>query len=359
VEDKVLVAGIDMAGRIPRLAYWYTADASEPQIYENDAETLYSGDVSVFLTRVLTKLDAEYFSSICIATDVLTETVINDITAKINGIYPDTKLSFISRAESIAHYSLNQKKELRINDVAFFEFDEAGLVYNRFHTANSNGKVNVLVESRDCKDIINLEKLENEDTVALDESFKRLINELFDKQHVSTVYLTGKGFVNEEWAKDSLNMLCNKRRVFKGQNLYAMGACYYNLVRDDEYRIVCDGRTAYETCLEVIYKEEKKEAVLIPAGKFCHEVGDVIVEGIVSGDQTKLVFIRRAVFGKEVIREEIDLSDIKDFKDRRLRIMLTLRVINDRELLVIAEDAGFGVFAKKTGFRVEKILGNA
>lgn len=358
MEDKVLVAGIDMSGSVPRLAYWYT-ESGEPQLFEDAEETGSVGDISVILAQALSKLGAEYFNSICVAAEVLTEAMMENITAKISRAYPDTKLSFISKSESVAHYSLNQKKELRVNDVAFFDLDEAGLVYNRLHTASSNGKTNALVESRDCSDIIKPEYLEKEEPAALDERFKSLINELFEKQHISTVYLTGKGFINEEWAKESLNMLCNKRRVFKGQSLYAIGACYYNSDYKDEYRIVCDGRTAYETCLEVIYKEEKKEAVLIPAGKLCHEVGNVVVEGIVSGEQTRLVFIRRALFDKAVIREEIDLGDIKDYKDRMLRLVITLKIVNGRELSITVEDAGFGAFAKKTGFRVEKILGKA
>ncbi len=354
-----------MSGGIPELAYWY-AGAGEPQVYEADTEVLSVGDIAVILKQALLELGVEQFNSICVvvAANVQTEAAMESIIAKIREVCPNTGISFISKGESIAHYSLNQKKELRVNDVAFFDLDETGFMYNRLHTASFNGKINALVESKDCSEIINLESLTNVESEVLDERFKGLINELFEKQHISTVYLTGKGFINEEWAKDSLNMLCNKRRVFKGQSLYAIGAGYYAAWGyctdvNDECRIVCDGRTAYETCLEVVYKEEKKEAVLIPVGKLCHEVGNVVVEGIISGEQAKLVFIRRALFGKEVIREEIELDGINVCKDRMLRLKVELKIVNGNELSVSVEDTGFGEFAKSTGVRVEKMLGRA
>lgn len=370
MEDKVLVAGIDVSGDTPSLAYWY-AGSGEPQIYE-DCGAVPDEDMASFLTRVLSGLGAEKFDSVCIVSEAFEdgkmpmETGFDTVRCKIREVCPDAGIVFISKSESAAHYSLNQKKELRVNDVAFFDLSADGLIYNRLQTINSNGKISARVEKRNfAADIMSISFLDTEGPDALDGRFRDLINELFEKQHISTVYLTGSGFVNEEWAKESLNLLCNKRRVFKGRSLYAIGACYYSARGyysevNDECRIACDGRTAYETCLEVVYNDEKKEAVLIPAGKLCHEIGDVIVEGIISGGQDKLVFVRRALFGKEVIREEVGLDGIAgNYKDRLLRLIVKLWITEDYELAVSIEDAGFGEFAAKTDFKAEKILGKA
>jgi len=358
VEEKFLVAGIDMSGNIPKLAYWRTGDG-EPQMLE--AGEHIETDILSIIEQALSGLGATCFDSVVIVFSNADSFVKKEsILKSINSVYKDTRVNFITCGESCAHYAMNQKKELRINDVAFFDWTkDAGLIYNRLHVTGSGGRTNAFVESRDCSDIVSNGTIE-------DECFKKLINELFEKQNISTVYLTGEGFINEEWAKESLSLLCNKRRVFKGQSIYAIGACYFgvwgcggNSGVNEGYRLVCDGRTFYETCIEVVYKEEKKEAVLIPAGKLFHEIGDITVEGILSGE-ARLLIIRRALFGKEVKREAISLEAFEScYKDRMLRLIVNLSLINTNELLLTVSDAGFGDFVKKSGSKIEKVLGNA
>ncbi len=363
VDERILLAGIDISGDNPQIAYWHSR-ANEPQMLEYDVTEELPDDVVQLAKWALAKLEAEYFNSIVVtlSSNNISDTI-SALRRSLKEAYPDTKLNFITRGESCAHYSLNQKKELRVNDVAFFDLSDTGLIYNRLHVSHIAGKAIAAVESRDCSSIVNLGLLENEEIgSALDESFKSLISELFEKQHISTVYLTGNGFVNEEWAKESLNMLCNKRRVFKGQSLYAIGACYFAawgfFEVNDDYRLICEGRTAYETCMEVVYKEEKKEAVLVPAGKLWHEVDNTAIEGILSGD-AKLMIIRRYALSREVKREEMILSDLKNYEDRKLRLGINVYMANDKELCVSVEDLGFGEFAPKSGIKIEKILGNA
>mgnify|MGYP007016949640 CR=1 FL=1 len=50
--------------------------------------------------------------------------------------------------------------------------------------------------------------------------FKGFIQSVFEKKVVSSVYLTGEGFENN-WYPNSLKVLCNGRRAFLGNNLYA------------------------------------------------------------------------------------------------------------------------------------------
>lgn len=363
-DERFLVAGIDMSDDKLQLAYWQTG-VNEPQMLECEAGEELPGDIVQLVRWALEKLEAEYFNSIVVtllSTDM--SDTMTTLREDMKKAYPDTKLNFITRGESCAHYSLNQKKEFRVNDVAFFDLSGTGFIYNRLHVSHMGGRTNAAVESRDLSSAVSLSLLENEETKAsLDERFKALILELFEKQHISTVYLTGSGFVNEEWAKESLNMLCNKRRVFKGQSLYAIGACYFSAWGyfaevSTDYRFICEGRTAYETCMEVVYKEEKREAVLVPAGKLWHEVGNTTVEGILSGD-AKLRIIRRFALSREVKREEIALSDLKNYEDRKLRLGINVYMANDKELCISVEDLGFGEFVSKSGIKIERILGNA
>ena len=58
-----------------------------------------------------------------------------------------------------------------------------------------------------------------------DERFKKIIQGVFEKKLVSSVFLVGEGFENN-WYPQSLRVMCNGRRAFLGNNLYSKGACY-------------------------------------------------------------------------------------------------------------------------------------
>ena len=71
--------------------------------------------------------------------------------------------------------------------------------------------------------VLNVDKARN-----ADERFRHFIQGVFNKKHVSSVYLTGEGFENN-WYPNSQKVLCNGRRAFIGNNLYSKGACYCGL----------------------------------------------------------------------------------------------------------------------------------
>ena len=48
---------------------------------------------------------------------------------------------------------------------------------------------------------------------------------MFENTPFSAVYLVGREFEGE-WMDKSFRFLCRKRRSFRGDNLYTMGACY-------------------------------------------------------------------------------------------------------------------------------------
>ena len=58
-----------------------------------------------------------------------------------------------------------------------------------------------------------------------DEKFLELAKKMFGKRTFSSVYLVGEEF-DKSWMGNSLAFLCNRRKVFMGQNLYTKGACY-------------------------------------------------------------------------------------------------------------------------------------
>ncbi|MBQ9765212.1 MAG: hypothetical protein IJW18_03335 [Lachnospiraceae bacterium] len=373
MEKMGLVVGIDISKDAIRLAYWKNGmPGPEMLTDEEDKECFWSRNTNDELSEIiknvvcdaLKRLGEAFDKVIFTMPDAIEPKFMTSLESLIEGLCPTTsEIRFISHSESSAHYSLNQKKELRMNDVAFFDFSRAGLMYRRMHVANSGGKINALVGQKDCSGTVNMELLTSaEMKKMMDENFKVLLGSLLDKQQISTVYLTGEGFENEDWAVESLNMLCKKRRVFKGGNLYAVGACYMGMKSfvsglAPEYRVFCEGRTVYETCVEVILNGERSEAVLVPASKLWYEA-DNTIEGYLSG-ASKVVLTLRSYFGREVLREEIMLEELgANVSERMARVQIKATMPNTEELLISISNLGFGEFAPKSDTKVERIIKN-
>jgi len=293
----------------------------------------------------------EKFSQITIALPKTDRVIIEAIRKYFTecGLCTD-ELVFITHAESCIYYVLNQKKELRVNDVAFFDFSEEGLLYRKLHMARPEKYATVEISEKDCTVACSFEERN-------DEAFKQLVTELFEKQQISTVYLVGEGFNDTDWAKDSLNIICNRRRVFKGRNLHAIGACYKSMNGYDKYSyeaycILCNGRTSREMCMEVVFKEERNEAVLIPAGALWYDA-QVSVEGILYNTD-RIGIVLRTATGEPVKSETILLEEFPHRKDRMTRVKVEVTMLNENEAQITVSDLGFGDFVTGSGEKLTR-----
>ena len=265
--------------------------------------------------------------------------------------FASVKLNVITHAESSVYYVLNQKKELRVNDVAFFDFSRDNFVYRKLHMTRPAGRAAVIeVSENDYTSRVSYMRKS-------DEAFKELITELFDRQQISTVYLIGEGFENEQWARDSINYICNRRRVFKGRNLHALGACYKSMEGFDKYSysaysIVCKGRSTCEICMEVVFNEACNEAILISAGEPWYDVRSS-VEGILHNTD-RINIVIRTVTGDIAKREEILLNDLPYRQDKLTRVKVDACLQGSSEVKITVSDLGFGDFAACSGVQVIK-----
>lgn len=260
------------------------------------------------------------------------------------------RLSFITHAESSVYYVLNQKKEFRVNDVAFFDFSKEKLIYRKLHMARPERRATVEVSENDYTSSCSY-------IGKSDEAFRELVTQLFDRQQISTVYLIGEGFENPEWAKKSIDYICNRRRVFKGRNLYAIGACYKSMDGYDKYSyaaycILCKGRCTHEICMEVVFKEERNEAILISAGELWYDAKSN-VEGILYNTDRLNIVVRTAA-GDIVKREEILLNEFPYRQERMTRVNVDAFLQSGNEMQITVRDLGFGEFAINSGLQVVK-----
>ncbi|MBQ2980824.1 MAG: hypothetical protein IJD58_01715 [Lachnospiraceae bacterium] len=271
--------------------------------------------------------------------------------------FEDEFVSVISHTESFIYYTLGQKKDLWINDVALFDFNNEHFLYKKLSIARNKVPNIVTVKEYDYSEEIDVTYLESErDKRSADEKFLSIINREFYKQIISSVFLTGTGFYSD-FAENSLVELCSKRRVFKGHNLYVKGACLEANERrtgktKSEYVLQCEGRTKVTIGLMINHNGRNTAAVLSKAGTNWYDAG-AKAECILDGTKSIQLVLSSPYDGctKNV---RIDLSSFPDRPNKTTRIAISLAYLNETKCEVVVADLGFGEFYKGTGIVVKE-----
>jgi len=152
--------------------------------------------------------------------------VLNKLLALLN--LKSDYISYLSHVESIYYYMIHQSRELWQYQVLVLEYNEMLKSMCFECSKNTEPKV-AFIHSENHASIQRMNWSEDEairqvEADNLDANFLNVVQGILNGRDVTTVYLLGDGF-KEEWAKDSLKVLCKNRRVFQGNNLYSKGAC--------------------------------------------------------------------------------------------------------------------------------------
>ena len=138
----------------------------------------------------------------------------------------DDEFNIVSHLDSGLCYIFAQPEPLRNNSVGLFDFGRDGLNFYRIDLTRKYPLI-VSVQHTDYRDHINMRKF-GRNYEDMDEAFVPVVREAMGEVFISSVFLTGVGFV-ESWMKQSAAVLCQGRRVFVGQNIYTKGACFRSL----------------------------------------------------------------------------------------------------------------------------------
>ncbi|MBQ5918052.1 MAG: hypothetical protein IIW92_05800, partial [Lachnospiraceae bacterium] len=271
--------------------------------------------------------------------------------------FEENRISAISHTESFIYYTLGQKKDIWVNDVTLFDFNNEHFSYKKLSIARNKIPNIVTVKEMDYSDEIDMSYLDSErDKRSADEKFLSIINREFYKQIISSVFLTGEGFYSD-FAENSLVELCSKRRVFKGHNLYVKGACIAAMEKNltktaDDYIFQCEGRTKVTIGLMIKHNGRNTAVVLSKAGTNWYEAG-AKAEGIL--DETKSIqLVLSSPYDGCTKNVRIDLSSLPDRPNKTTRIGISLAYINENKCEIAVNDLGFGEFYKATGIVVKE-----
>lgn len=274
-----------------------------------------------------------------------------------------TRLYLQTRSESIFYFLMHQEESMLDQDTLVCDYQKD---YLKTYFVKKHGSVapyTVSVERMDYPDMRLLVPQADELTIAtgvrhLDQTFQQVIIDLENKYDFGLAYMIGDGFKGG-WMDQSLNSLCEHGRVFQGNNLYSLGACYClrqvvaptQILEDYVYLSKQDIR--YDVglyCFNQGLLQESSQPEYHPvfergsAFEHCKHSMYLLPEG-----EEELVFVVKALSEPEAKLLQLDLTAFPQRKAGQSKIKLTLEFTDAETLVVIIEDVGLGQVAPGSG----------
>ena len=262
-----------------------------------------------------------------------------------------------SHLQNFMFYAVCQKKELWVNDVGLFEFNENGLTYTQLSTAKKIAPITVTAQIPDLSTLLDNNMLETMPDNQLAYCFRTITDKVLYRQILSTIYVTGKGFEGA-WSDEVLKALVAGRRVFKGMNLYAKGAAYYGLYENAEdmrdFLFLTEDMIRSTIAIRMFKDNQIADYPMVRAGTRWSEVNAKTV-GILD-DTEEVYFTIYHTVKKDSQHVVMSLKNLHGRENKTTRVSIGIRCLDRETAVITVKDLGFGHFYPNT-YRVwEKIV---
>ena len=258
------------------------------------------------------------------------------------------KYILLSHDEAFLYYTISQDSELWTNDTALFELEEDGLHFRILSIDKNSIPMTASINRKEktdklTKSMISLNKNESGNL------FHTLSLMALENSVVSTIYAVGRGFI-DNWGDSTLRKLSPGRRVFRGQNLYAKGACIAarerTLNEPNEVVFLGEDMTVVGISIMAVKDGRKQEITLLTPGIKWYEA-ETEIDVIIKGEDELSIKFKDFTTNKEEQRF-ISFSEKNGAELGVTRIRLSLKFNDKNTCIVKAADLGFGSFVPTT-----------
>ncbi len=251
----------------------------------------------------------------------------------------------MDRKESFFAYAYHQEPSVCRHDVALFDFSGTTLQWVLLHAeGGANRRVTATSKS------VTVPAALLTQPVGKDAFFADILKECFHKKIVSGVYLLGDGF-DGEWLKESLRAIGPNRRVFRGKNLYPMGACYkgYRMESTAPWPYYFDGeyKLQGEVSLKILHNGKPVLLRLCALGE--NWFAPTKPYFFLYDDDPLLEVQVRVRAHAQIARHAFVLEGLPVRQKRSIRIGLQAEPLSSRAVRLHLWDDGFGDFFASTG----------
>lgn len=296
--------------------------------------------VEIYIQQLLKMVSGGPIKKIGITFPSLNREIIDLMKAVMKKI--DIDYILMDHDEAFFHYAVNQKREMWINDVALFEVGDEFTV----KLLSVNTREDPAIATISYKNSPNLNIKMIKDNVSESEViFNNLASMELSGKIISTIYAVGRGFA-DDWADDILKKLSPGKRVFKGQNLYASGACLSAQSLTSDKIFLGKDNISVGISIKALEDGREKELLIFSPSTHWYEA-ETSLELLVKGE-SELGIRFKDYSTKKTERRFISLSGV-DIKENSItRIRLSLKFTSCDRCIIKATDLGFGSFTPTT-----------
>lgn len=251
------------------------------------------------------------------------------------------RVLFLSHTECFMRYIVNMKPEIWANDAALFECDDAHFYYDRLYFSRKREPQSVLSERRDFTEEYFSGGICREDAKRRSYWFYNMVQQQLSGQSVTSIFVTGSGFA-DGWVMDALQRLCDDRRVFYGQNLFARGACYAAYMYLGKRVCIFLGENM--TCEDIMvkaYHDAKEQYFLISEAGSDYRTVKRTLRLILDGTN-EIEFLVDHAMRREPLHEVMILDHLMQRENKTIRLELKLFYVDRSTPVVQLRDIGFG-----------------
>lgn len=294
--------------------------------------------------------------------------VLTKATAQLFG--KRTRLYLQTRSESIYYFMMHQEESMYREDTVICDYQKDYLKSYYFHRHGARAPFTVSIERMDYPDMQVMKPRAEEIAEAsgeryLDETFRQVILDLESKYDFGLSYMIGDGFKGG-WMDQSLNRLCEHGRVFQGNNLYSLGACYclkqlveptptledyVFLSKQDifyEIGMCCRRQGVWDGSKQPEYMEIFQRG---SAFESCKKTLYLVPEG-----ENELVIEAKALSESENKTVKVDVSELAPKNAGLSKWKLSLEFTDNQTLVITVEDIGLGQVMPGSGKMIQKTV---
>lgn len=297
---------------------------------------------------------SDRIEKICITVEVFHISLLNVLAKALASLgIGREQILFSSHVESFIYYALSQKQELWTSDVMLFDYGPKGFFAHRLYIVNERGTRIVMVHTDSFSQEIPYSLMEHSDRAELlDQRLTQMATQVLDRKLVGTAYLTGDGFGDEIKNTEFIKVLCNRRRVFAGHNLYCKGACYqaYEVLYGTRFKdllLACPERIT--TGIEMKISDRGRDKILRIIRPGMNWFGADYALDFIVDDMDEVELFLSPVDAREKQVVKISLSDFPTRPNKTTRIGISFSFTSDARCHLMVKDKGFGEFFTSSG----------
>lgn len=251
-----------------------------------------------------------------------------------------------SHTESFIYYILNQNREIWTNQVSLFDLRENGLFYYEFKAIRGRKPVIALANKEKLPEGFAVDVLDTPSGAKLGDSIlSACANRVLKDKLVSTVLLTGRGFNYTDWSPTFFSIICNRRKVFKVNSIFADGAAIAaaDLAREKSelpYMLVCEGRLPSTVTMQATVNGKKEQIVLASAGTSWYEASSSAQ--FILDDIAEIELTINSILNNKTRKVSVSLAELPARPNKTTKIELITSFTSENRMTIRVVDKGFG-----------------